>query len=251
MPAETLFLDARKSYSVVASLHSMVDKGQISWAILPSSMKTRMRSIIRKYLEAANRGHAVAQSTLGELYYAGHGVRWDEEEAAKWLRKAAEQGLAEAQFNLGNKYKEGLGVKQDFNEAVKWYRQAAHQGLPAADQGLAKAQFNMGVMYKNGQGVKQDSKMSKIYSRLAADQGHAGALRSLSRMSDVGRGGVKPPSPAPSNASSVVVKLRVIVGGEATSDTMKKVKMGVSKSFGALKTGCKSQGYDESDVTLE
>ena len=45
MLLETLFRDARKALDVILS---MVDKGQITWATLPPTVKTRMRSILRK-----------------------------------------------------------------------------------------------------------------------------------------------------------------------------------------------------------
>ena len=40
----------------------------------------------------------------------GQGVVKDEEEAAKWFRKAADQGYAPAQYNLGGMYTKGNGV---------------------------------------------------------------------------------------------------------------------------------------------
>jgi TPR repeat protein len=51
-----------------------------------------MRSIIRKFLEAANHGHAGAQFSLGCVYYFGKGVIQDFKGAAKWFGQAAEQG---------------------------------------------------------------------------------------------------------------------------------------------------------------
>ena len=89
---------------------------------------------IEQLRQAAEQGHAVAQSILGSLYLAGEGVAKDDREAAKWFRKAAEQGNAEAQFNLGIMYLTGEGVPEDDREAVKWLRLAAEQGhaLPLA-----------------------------------------------------------------------------------------------------------------------
>jgi len=36
--------------------------------------------------------------------------------------QAAERGNAQAQFSLGRMYDNGQGVRQDYAEAVKWYR---------------------------------------------------------------------------------------------------------------------------------
>ena len=44
----------------------------------------------------------------------------DEDEAAKWYRRAAEQGFATAQVNLGALYARGGGVPKDLVEAYAW-----------------------------------------------------------------------------------------------------------------------------------
>jgi TPR repeat protein len=144
----TLGLDAQNALDV---LQSMADKGQITWAAPPLTVKIRMRIILRKFLEAANRGDAWAQVGLGSMYYIGHCVRQDFKEALKWTQQAADQGLAEGQFDMGVYFDEGLSVKQNFKAAVRYYRQAAKKGL-------AKAQYNLGIMYRKEQGVKKDSK---------------------------------------------------------------------------------------------
>tara|TARA_B100000809_G_scaffold144074_1_gene141637 strand:+ start:42 stop:566 length:525 start_codon:yes stop_codon:yes gene_type:complete len=46
----------------------------------------------KKTLKAAEQGDAVAQFSLGVMYYKGHGVPENDAEAVKWYRKAAEQG---------------------------------------------------------------------------------------------------------------------------------------------------------------
>jgi TPR repeat protein len=61
----------------------------------------------------------------------------DKVEAAKWFRKAADQGLAIAQLSLGMMYYNGEGMSQDYAEAVKWYRRAAQQGNSSAEFNLA------------------------------------------------------------------------------------------------------------------
>lgn len=81
---------------------------------------------------------AEAQYKLGVCYYYGRGVEEDEEEAAKWYRKAAEQGYAVAQFMLGECYYDGEGVEQDREEAVKWYKKAVEHGNVEAQNALKK-----------------------------------------------------------------------------------------------------------------
>ena len=51
--------------------------------------------------QAAEKGDAAAQVTLGKLYESSQGVAKDLREAVKWYRKAAEKGNAEGQFKLG------------------------------------------------------------------------------------------------------------------------------------------------------
>ena len=87
------------------------------------------------YLEAltilrplATDGDAVAQLTLGIMYYSGTGVLQDDGKAARLFRKAADQGDGQAQNNLGQMYENGRGVSHDACEAAKWYRLSADQG---------------------------------------------------------------------------------------------------------------------------
>ena len=148
--------------------------------------------------KAAYAGDAEAQRNLGNMYAKGEGVPKNDEEAAKWYRKAEESavskrvqlekkivqlesklvqaqseafkktrkaayaGDAEAQFSLGNMYYNGEGVPENDAEAYKWFRKAA-------EQGYAKAQYNLGVMYDKGEGVpKNDVEAYKWWLLVAA-----------------------------------------------------------------------------------
>ena len=55
---------------------------------------------LNRLMEMCNKGIAVAQFNLGGMYQDGEGVAQDNEEAAKWYRKAAEQGHATAKLRL-------------------------------------------------------------------------------------------------------------------------------------------------------
>ena len=57
-----------------------------------------------------------------------NGLAKDEDEAARWFRKAADQGNAWAQYSLGKMYERGIGVARDEAEAARRYREAADQG---------------------------------------------------------------------------------------------------------------------------
>jgi TPR repeat protein len=116
---------------------------------------------------AADQGYEAAQYELGSLYENGHGVTQSSATAVEWYRRAAEQDYAVAQFHLGNMYRSGHGVAQNHTTAVEWYRRAA-------DQDYAAAQFNLGFMYDNGRGVTQSYKMASDWYNRAAKQGYTG-----------------------------------------------------------------------------
>ena len=70
------------------------------------------------------------------LYYRGQGVTQDYSEAARLLREAADRGHAEAQASLGVMFELGKGVTQDYAQAAAWYTKAAEQGFPFAQNAL-------------------------------------------------------------------------------------------------------------------
>ena len=99
--------------------------------------------------QAAEKGSAIDQYYLGQIYRDGDGVAKNFQEAATWYRKAAEQDNMLAQYNLGWMYDSGEGVPQNLIEAIKWYDKAAKQGDKYAP-------FNLGVMYYTGNGAPKD-----------------------------------------------------------------------------------------------
>ncbi len=120
----------------------------------------------------AEAGDVKAQCDLGVAYENGFGVREDQQEAAKWFRKAADQGNAKAQNSLAGMYHTSRGVLQDNKEAVKWFRKAA-------EQGDVRAEFNLGLMYSKEDGVPKDDAEAVKWYRKAAEQGHASAQHDL------------------------------------------------------------------------
>jgi uncharacterized protein len=94
----------------------------------------------------AEQGNAVAQYSLGVMYFGGQGVPQDDDKALAWWRKAGKQGNALAQGNLGKMYAMGRGVPQDYAQALAWYGKSA-------DQGNANADSDLGNLYADGLGV--------------------------------------------------------------------------------------------------
>lgn len=103
----------------------------------------------RQLLEAARRGDAEAQNSLGVHYHNGDGVEKDSSVAAYWIRKAADQGDVTAQRNIGILYLNGDGVRKNAVSAVEWLTKAADQGSPEAMELLAEC-------YEKGLGVEVD-----------------------------------------------------------------------------------------------
>jgi TPR repeat protein len=68
----------------------------------------------------ARNGDAKAQASLGFLYYAGKGVRRDDQQSLRWFKSAAEAGQPTAQFFLGLHYYYGRGVRRDLALAYSW-----------------------------------------------------------------------------------------------------------------------------------
>jgi hypothetical protein len=95
----------------------------------------------REFKPLAEKGDAVAQYNLAQLYRRGEGVPQDYSDAFRWYRLAAAQGNAQAQYDLGITYANGEGVPQDYVQAHLWFNLAAAQGIknaPTARDAAAK-----------------------------------------------------------------------------------------------------------------
>lgn len=86
--------------------------------------------------EAAARGDAAAQATLGLAHELGHGVARDVLYAGYLYRQAALSGEARAQFALGLLYEQGVGIEASAEMALPWYSRAAARGHDEARRRL-------------------------------------------------------------------------------------------------------------------
>jgi len=89
---------------------------------------------ITKIQEAAEKGDAKAEASLGDAYYFGKGVPKNYYESVKWLRKAADQGVGAAERNLGFAYYNGEGAPRDKVLSYMWFDLAAAHGDKEASQ---------------------------------------------------------------------------------------------------------------------
>lgn len=89
--------------------------------------------IARRLLrEAAGKGDAVAQNTLGNLYYLGLGGPVDQRAASRMYLAAALQNNADAQINVARHYALGLGLPKDILRAFAWLDHARKNGKEIA-----------------------------------------------------------------------------------------------------------------------
>ncbi|KAG0360702.1 hypothetical protein BGX24_005507 [Mortierella sp. AD032] len=135
------------------------------------------------FLQAANRGHAIAQMQVGLFYFdGGGGVQKDLNTAASWFLKAANRQQVDAQILLGVMYLRGWGVQQDHYRALQWL-------LPAANRGNAKAQHEIGSIFEAGTPLfSQDYPKAMEWYLKAADQAYADSQVSIGELHFAGHG---------------------------------------------------------------
>jgi TPR repeat protein len=75
----------------------------------------------------ADHGDALSEFNPGMMYDSGTGVRHDEIEAARWMRKTANQGFPPAQFAVAVLIAIGIAVPKDLVQAYMWLTLAASQ----------------------------------------------------------------------------------------------------------------------------
>ncbi|ASQ46692.1 tetratricopeptide repeat protein [Legionella clemsonensis] len=85
----------------------------------------------RYYIEAAKRGNAIAQTTLGEHFLESRSAT-NKKLGLIWLNKAIEQGNPRAQLKLAELYAAGGIVARDENKAYELLNQSAAQGYTPA-----------------------------------------------------------------------------------------------------------------------
>ena len=136
----------------------------------------------RAFEQAAQAGHAIAQSLLAFQYRFGRGVEQDRAAAYRWYRAAAEQGLTRAMNDLGEHYRRGWGVEADEDEAYRWFLTSAEAGDAQGAEALAR-------MYRTeGLGPYDDDERAAHWFRVSAEAGWMGGMRGLGDAYRHGRG---------------------------------------------------------------
>ncbi len=131
----------------------------------------------------AAKGNAEAANALGEIHYAGRGVKASATEAARWFQKAADASYPLGMLNLGTLLAKGAeGVPADPDKS-RFLMQAA------AEEGFAPAQYALGRTAENTGGEKADLAGARSWYEKAAAQDNPDALLALSRFLDQGLAG--------------------------------------------------------------
>lgn len=135
---------------------------------------------VRKLIDAAKKGDAESQNTLGTYYYAGKKVKQNYDVALKWFSMAGKQKHVKAIANMGLCYQLGHGIKKDSLMAVKLYKESIKAGnaelVKLREENIDKSQSAFDVrlladLYENGCGstVKKNPELALKYYKMAAD----------------------------------------------------------------------------------
>lgn len=120
---------------------------------------------------ASAAGLAWASTNLGQMHFAGDGVRQDLAEAVRLFELGRQQGDPAATQNLASIYAQGLlGGTPDFARAVPLAREAAGQGDVGGMRMLA-------FFHANGSGVERDFPLAYLWASLAAERGDGPAAQ--------------------------------------------------------------------------
>ena len=93
---------------------------------------------------AADAGHAGAQSLYAYILHKSG----ENEDAARYFRRAAEQGDADGQYGLGTLFASGDGMSRDAARARQWLERAGGQGHPQAVIALSQAFLGAGLGFE-------------------------------------------------------------------------------------------------------
>jgi len=120
---------------------------------------------------AADHGNSNAMAFIGAAYIKGQdGLKADQGEAVRWLRKASDLGNPVAMYSLGMVLKHDPGTPADKADAMRWFIKSAQLGSVDA-MTMSGIQYVSGV---NGQGPNYVEALH--WFRTAADKGDAAAM---------------------------------------------------------------------------
>lgn len=127
-------------------------------------------------LKAAQGGHPNATYNMGVLFYHGHGVAQDLDEAMRFYAKAAELGSPSGQFRLAHAYATGQEqLPADPEKALHWF-------TAAAEQGHVPAQVNLVRLLTSRAAPREELERWRVRLHEAASHGIGIAMTALAEM---------------------------------------------------------------------
>lgn len=132
--------------------------------------------------QAAEQNLPEAQYALSKLLLSDDWEVRDPDEGIRWMKQAAENGNHYAAYRLGKEYQKGNAVNKDTTRAAEWFTQSA-------EAGNQYAQYMLGKLYLTGEGVQQDLAQAMDWFSRSAARGNQYAQFFLERQNDL-----RPPS---------------------------------------------------------
>ncbi len=167
------------------------------------------KRVVEWVVENVKKGDYKTQYLLGVLYYHGHGVVLDVQEALKWFEMSAFKGNIEAfsfinqiaeaknsiaEFILGKLYFYGYSVEINFDQAKEMFFRAIKNGnedvilwlqkIVKRGRSTATAEHLLGLCYYKGIGVKEDINMALTFFRDSAKDGRFQVVEFLKKESE-------------------------------------------------------------------
>ena len=127
----------------------------------------------------AEKGSALDQALLGNMYFDGISVRQNYERALYWYQQSAKQGNPAGQFWLGSAYYTGKGINQDYAKALQWFRKSA-------DQNDIASQNMVGLIYEYGNGININKTTAKEWYGKSCDNGDQIGCNHYKRLNEQG-----------------------------------------------------------------
>lgn len=143
-------------------------------------------------IDAAERGHAMAQYNLAQMYRAGDGVERDAKQAHRWYEVAASQGgiaAAAASVGLAEMYYGGDGVERDYGLARHHLEQAVRMAGQHSDFLAGHYYSSLAMMYRYGIGAERNAAVARRWMERAVARQLRYSHQILARMYYTGEGG--------------------------------------------------------------
>ena len=118
----------------------------------------------KEYKKYAKAGYADAMTTLGDLYYYGHGTKSNLKKALKQYRKAAKYGSIKGQYKAAMMYMNNPEFS-DLDKGVKYLKKAARSNS-------TDAAFLLGVIYFKKDFYERDFDEADKWLTIAYEGGH-------------------------------------------------------------------------------